>query len=163
MSNSYTTGYKEQAVQKALSRGTMSLKTIAQELGVGYSTLQKWIRIYKNMSSETNIKMSQRPQDWTKEGQFQALLDTGVMNAEQRSQYCREKGIFAHHLDEWRQYFIRAGEVVTKNDKLKLKALKEENAQLHKEVRRKDKALAETAALLVLQKKFQALLEEKES
>ena len=48
------------------------------------------------------------------------------------------------------------------NTKAELKSLKDEISSLQKEIRRKDKALAETAALLVLQKKFQALLEEKD-
>jgi hypothetical protein len=40
--------------------------------------------------------------------------------------------------------------------------LKAENKQLARELKRKDKALAEAAALLVLQKKYQALWEEKD-
>jgi transposase len=161
MSNRYTTGYKEQAVQKALRRGTVNLKTLAQDLGVGYSTLQKWIRRYKNMNPDINMKAAQSPRDWTRKEQFQALLDTGVMDTEHRSQYCREKGLFPHHLDQWRQYFLQAGEANKKDSNAKLKSLKEENTHLHKAILRKDKALAETAALLVLQKKFQALWEEK--
>jgi len=157
MSNKYPEGFKEQAVQKALSRGSMSLESLAQDLSVGYSTLQKWIRNYKNMTPEN--KKSQRPQDWTREEQFQALLDTAAMEGEQCSQYCREKGLYPHQLEEWRLSFLQTDRLANKAE---LKTLKKENADLQKEIRRKDKALAETAALLVLQKKFQALLEDAE-
>lgn len=160
MTTRYTQGFKEQAVQKALIRGMTSLESIAQELNVGYSTLQTWIRNYKKMNSET--PKSQRPRDWTKEEQLQAIIDTSTMDAERRSQYCREKGIFPHQLDAWYLSFTQPEKRAATSNKAELKTLKEENKSLHKEIRRKDKALAETAALLVLQKKFQALLEEKE-
>jgi cytidylate kinase len=43
-----------------------------------------------------------------------------------------------------------------------LKALKEENKRLEKEIRRKDKALAEAAALLILKKKAAMIFGERE-
>lgn len=162
MSTKYTLGFKEQAVQKALAQGAVSQKVMAEELNVGYSTLQKWIRDYKKMNQKTDNIKQRRPSDWISEERLQALLETVSLNVEQRSQYCREKGIFPHHLDEWRSNFINAGGKSVLPGNAELKELKEKNSLLEKELRRKDKALAETAALLVLQKKFQALLEEKE-
>lgn len=159
MSKRHTQGFKEQAVQKALIRDGKSVKTIAQELNIGYSTLQKWIREYKLVTCN---KDNQRPQDWDQKQQFQALMDTASMNVEQINQYCREKGIFPHHLDNWRNNFVKNDKKTAQSTKSDITKLKKENASLHKELRRKEKALAETAALLVLQKKFQALLEEKE-
>lgn len=157
----FTHGFKEQAVQKALTRGSKTMKTIAQELNVGYSTLERWIRDYKEMNPDKD--KSQRPQDWTKEEQFQALMDTSAMDSEQRSRYCRGKGIFPHQLDAWRLKFTQPENIAdATTNKAEIKTLKADNAALHKELRRKDKALAETAALLVLQKKFQALLEGEE-
>ena len=91
MSNKYTEGFKEQAVQKALTRGSMSLESLAQELNVGYSTIQKWIRSYKIMSSHD--KKSRRPQDWTREEQLQAIVDCSSLDETQRSEYCRQKVI----------------------------------------------------------------------
>ena len=40
MNNRFTEGFKEQAIQKALSRGALSLESLAQDLSVGYSTLE---------------------------------------------------------------------------------------------------------------------------
>lgn len=160
MSAQFSDGFKEQAVQKAFSRGTVSLEKLAHELNVGYSTLQKWIREYKKV--EKPASKNRRPQDWTAEERLQAIVETSTLDADQRSQYCREKGLFPHHLDEWRSGFIQANPKNVSVNNSELKALKQEIALLQKEIRRKDKALAETAALLVLQKKFQALLEEKE-
>ncbi|MFV1985258.1 MAG: transposase [Thiohalomonadales bacterium] len=161
MNKKFTQGFKEQAVQKALTRGSKNLDRVAQELSVGYSTLQKWIRDYKTVPPKN--KKNKRPQDWTREQQFQAIIDTGGLDIEHLSEYCREKGLYPHQLDEWRLNFLEVDTEVAKSSKLELKNLKKENAILQKELRRKEKALAETAALLVLQKKFQALLEDEES
>jgi len=161
MSNKHTQGFKEQAVQKALTRDGKSIKTIAQALNIGYSTLQKWIRDYKSMTDNDN-QSNQRPSEWSREQQLQALNDTAPMDTAQRSKYCREKGFFPHHLNQWRDNFINSGKKPGASGRENISKLKKENTALQKELRRKDKALAETAALLVLQKKFQALLAEEE-
>jgi len=159
MPKRHTQGFKEQAVHKALTRNGKSIKVIAQDLNIGYSTLQKWMREIKLV---THSKDSQRPNDWSRKQQFQALMDTASMDAAQCSQYCREKGIFPHHLDEWRENFTSSDKNSSPSSKADVSKLRKENVTLQKELRRKEKALAETAALLVLQKKFQALLEGKE-
>ncbi len=160
MNNKFTQGFKEQAVQKALTRGSKKVELLAQELSVGYSTLQKWIREYKTVNFEHT--KNKRPLDWTREQQLQAIIETAGLEATQRSEYCREKGLYPHQLDEWRLSFLAVNADVSNSSKHEIKTLKTENALLQKELRRKDKALAETAALLVLQKKFQALLEDAE-
>lgn len=161
MTKIHTQGFKEQAVQKALTRDGVSIKTIAEGLNIGYSTLQKWIREYKTMTDNNDSQPNQRPSEWGRKQQLQALIDTASMEAEQCSQYCREKGFFPHHLDQWRDNFTRSDPKTGHSTRENLNKLKKENTALQKELRRKDKALAETAALLVLQKKFQALLEDR--
>lgn len=158
MPKKHTSSFKEQAVLKALSRDGVSIKVTAQELNIGYSTLQKWMREFTTV---THVKNSQRPSDWNLNQRLQALMDTAAMDNAQCSEYCREKGIFPHHLDEWRENFI-SGDKKSSSSMTDVSKLKKENVALQKELRRKEKALAETAALLVLQKKFQALLEEKD-
>ena len=69
--------------------------------------------------------------------------------------WCREQGIFAHHLTAWRADFCNVSNSF-KHDK-NLRVLKNKNEQLKRDLARKEKALAEAAALLILQKKFNAL------
>jgi transposase len=78
-----------------------------------------------------------------------ASLDETAMN-----QLCRERGLYAHHVRQWRQDFISGATV---NERADAKGLKGEVRELKKELNRKDRALAETAALLVLQKKVSAI------
>ena len=56
-----TTSFKRQAVEKALSRGALSLESLAQDMSVGYSALQKWIRKYKQVNHKPDKE--QRPKD----------------------------------------------------------------------------------------------------
>ena len=76
--------------------------------------------------------------------------------------WCREKGLFEHQLKQWREAFCSTGEPNAHQAKAELRELKDRNEQLRRDLRRKDRALAETAALLVLQKKFRALLEDED-
>lgn len=102
---------------------------------------------------------SKRPRDWTLEERLQMLLESHGLEEEARHAWCREKGVFPHHLEQWRQDFSQGQDA--RSERVERKALKEENKRLQRELRRKEKALAESAALLVLQKKFQAFWEEK--
>jgi ABC-type taurine transport system substrate-binding protein len=76
----------------------------------------------------------------------------------------REKGLFEHQLQQWQQSFCAMGagasEANVRHAQTQLRELQAKNATLQRDLSRKDRALAETAALLVLQKKFQALLED---
>jgi hypothetical protein len=73
--------------------------------------------------------------------------------------WCRERGVFAHQLEQWKTDFCSHGDAEDQREEARaLRALKVENQSLERELLRKDKALAEAAALLVLQKKFRALL-----
>lgn len=76
--------------------------------------------------------------------------------------WCREKGLFEHQLKQWREAFCSPGEPHAHQAKAELRELKVKHEQLQRDLRRKDRALAETAALLVLQKKFRALLEDED-
>jgi transposase-like protein len=94
--------------------------------------------------------------------QVQEVYQTHALSDESRNAWCREHGLFAHQLAQWQKQFC-AGSAQTQTpeqDKTALRALRLQNAQLQRQLARKDRALAEAAALLVLQKKFQALCED---
>ena len=158
--------FKVQSVEKALSRRTdQTLQDIAKDISVGYSTLQTWIRLAKQNkleSPETNMSKELSPQSWTKSQRLEAVMDCHSLNGEQLSAYCREKGIYPHHVKEWKSGFLSENQTPDNDSKREQKKLKQENKRLQKELNRKDKALSETAALLVLSKKYQAIWGEKE-
>ena len=81
------------------------------------------------------------------------------------AEYCRQKGIYPHQLEQWRRACENANDW-DRQSNIKLKTEQKTNQKrirdLKKELQRKDKALAEAAALLVLQKKVQAIWGESE-
>jgi hypothetical protein len=110
-------------------------------------------------SPKTLQPKSKRPQDWRPEERLVALHKTYSLSGEDLNTWCRERGVFVHQLEQWKTDFCSyAGSEESREEVRALRTLKAENQRLEKEVLRKDKALAEAAALLVLQKKFRALL-----
>ncbi len=162
----YNQEFKVQSVEKALSRrADQTLKDIAEDLQVGYSTLQRWIRLAtqnKLEDPETTMSKEKSPQNWAKAQRLQAIIDCHGLNDEQLSAYCRENGIYPHHVNEWKSGFLSENQTIDSTSRQEQKKLKQENKRLQKELNRKDKALSETAALLVLSKKCQAIWGEKE-
>ena len=87
-----------------------------------------------------------------------ALHETHGLSGEPLQAWCRERGLFAHHLTSWKTAFCEAAK--TGPGTRELRCLKDENEQLKRDLVRKEKALSEAAALLILQKKFRALWED---
>lgn len=162
----FTQEFKVQSVKKALSkRPEQTLKYIADDLGVGYSTLQTWIRLAKHNKLEKPERImskEQSPQDWSKTQRLEAVMDCHGMNDEPVSSYCRENGIYPHHIKAWKTEFLSDHQGTESLSRQEQKKLRQENKRLQKELNRKDRALSETAALLVLSKKCQAIWGEKE-
>jgi len=163
MKLSYSSAFKEQAVVKVYSRGNRTIQSVADELNMNRFTLKSWIKSQvKGNRDMTNVTTPEkRPQDWRAEEQLLALQETHGLSGEEVNAWCRGHGLFPHHLSSWKVAFCHA-ETAPEHKaatKAELRDLKEENGQLKRELVRKEKALAEAAALLVLQKKFRALWE----
>ncbi|MCP4671695.1 MAG: IS3 family transposase, partial [Desulfobacula sp.] len=148
----------KEAVLKKVLQGNKPQHEIAKEFGVGKSTISKWLKEYKQNGSIKLNSKEKRPRDWTAEERMSALLKTGTMTIEARTAWCRKKGIFIHNVDQWKKDAISAMiSSSTRKPSEEVKNLKQENKNLKKDLNRKEKALAETAALLVLKKKAQEI------
>ncbi len=128
--------FKVQSVEKALSkRPDQTLNNIADDLSVGYSTLQKWIRLAKQNKlepPETMMSKEKSPQDWRKTQRLEAIMHCHSLNEKQVSSYCRENGIYPHHIKEWKTDFLsdHQGPVARQEQK----KLKQENKRLQQEL-----------------------------
>ena len=153
--------FKVQSVDKALNRSAgQTIKDVSIKLGIGFSTLQLWMRLAKNNQLEkpNNIMSKEKsPQDWTNAQRLDAILECHGLSDEQASKYCRENGIYLHHIKKWKRDIQSKKDGMTLDSNKEKKRLMRENKILKKELNRKEKALAETAALLVLSKKLEAM------
>jgi transposase len=163
MSVKFSQSFRTQAVEKALNRGSdVTLQSIADSLGVSISALSRWTLKAREHELELEpvnaMNKAKRPQDWTLEERLELVIACAALNEDRLGEYCREQGVFPHHIKQWKADFAtNKGQAQGSSLVSDMKRLKEENKALKKEVNRKDRALAETAALLVLQKKVQAI------
>lgn len=157
----YSAEFIEQALVKVHARGGRTIQSVADELGVKFETVKRWLKVHSVVRTNV-VDGERRPHEWRREEQFEALLQTHGLSEGQLNAWCRERGLFPHHLQEWRAAFCAGDTAKAKAKAASTVSLSKENAKLKKDLARKDKALAEAAALLVLQKKFQALWADEE-
>lgn len=144
---------KQAIVQKALEQKGRKIKELAQLHNIGYSTLQKWVRRYRN-NAKINTTVQMAHKELSQAEKFQHLMATASLDEVAVGIYCREQGIYSFQLKQWKEIFMTPKSVEKKQSELsELKSLRAENKALKREIRRKDSALAETSALLVLKKK----------
>ena len=154
--NRYTEGFKEQALIKVYNRtNDQTIEMVANELNINVTTLKDWMRQRKKASNKTASPTSKRPKDWRPEERLTALQQSYSLLGDDLNTWCRERGVFTHQLEQWKADFCSQSGT---SDKREVAILKTEVHSLERQILRKDKALAEAAALLVLQKKFRALL-----
>jgi len=152
----YSTEFKE-AILKKLSQSDLSVSQFARQEGINLSTLYSWQKQFKTTGFSVSKVI---PSDkWSAEEKFAVVLETATLSEVELSEYCRSKGLYSEQIKAWKQACIAANSIdVSKQIKItsESKADKKRIKQLEKELNRKEKALAETAALLVLRKKFNA-------
>jgi transposase-like protein len=158
----YSKAFVEQALVKVFNREGRTLTSVADDLGVNIHTLRYWMKNRTGIDrSMPTASPERRPQDWTGEEQLSALIETNGLTGEALQAWCREKGIFVHNLTSWRTAFCAGGKESVPVGR-EMRSLKDENVKLKRDLVRKDKALAEAAALLILQKKFRALWDDED-
>jgi transposase len=155
----YATRFKRTMIQKMVGPGRRSAWALAKESGVAQSTLSRWLReagSVGDMSEDKDQGTEQRrPQDWSAEEKLEVIAEAERLSDEERGSFLRRKGLHEAQLKEWREEALaalgsRKAESLSKAEARRIR-------ELERELKRKDKALAEAAALLVLQKKVQAL------
>ena len=147
-----------------LPPNTMAIRHLSQEEGISEATLHKW-RAEARGKGQLLPDADAGPEGWTSRDKFAAVLETAVLetavlNGADLGAYCRKRGLFAAQIQGWRVACEQANDwdrsstarlsQATKDDKKQIK-------ELERALARKEKALAETAALLVLRKKAAAI------
>ena len=143
--------FKDRVVARLLPPESAPVEVVAGEVGVGANTLERW--------RAEALSRPARERAWTAAGRFDAVVTVAAMDEAGKSVWCREHGVFPLDLAQWRQSATqalaepaeaRASPQQTARDRRRIK-------ELERELHRKDRALAETAALLVLSKKVGAI------
>jgi transposase len=154
----YSAGFKSGIISKMLPPNNVSVGQISQETGIPKDTLYSWRLKARGYRQRDIANGAAGNGGLGSEDKFNIVLETAGMNEEQLSAYCRRKGLYPDQIDGWRRQCIAANDPGNnKLDRQKLREHERQNKQLRAELRRKEKALAEAAALLVLKKKAQQI------
>jgi len=150
---------KRVIVQKALNREDQTIIQVASSLSIGLSTLERWMRQFKNGKLTDGSFVSLSKPDLIQSQKLEHLGLTANLDEVELGAYCREHGLYSFQIYEWKNEFMTEDNKSEKKEKnpSELKTLREENKHLKQELKRKEKALAEATALLVLKKKANAL------
>ena len=138
-----------------------SVARISEELGIHVITLYKWRKTWR-LQGEVVPASEKEPEGWSAADKFTVVLETAGLNATELGAYCRERGLFPEQVDRWRQAAqdANAQPLLTMAEQKDLEKRHQQDQReikrLQQELRRKDKALAEAAALLIASKKIQA-------
>jgi transposase-like protein len=161
--------FKRKLVQRMSGPEAISATALAQQVDVPQTTLSKWLRqagekaayVFPNTphrSPQVNPMKPRRPEDWSAEDKLKTVLDAQGLGDEELGVFLRQRGLHEVHLERWRQQMIeglrqKPAQQKTPSQPADLRRIR----ALEQELQRKDKALAETAALLVLKKKVQEI------
>ena len=133
----------------------MSANQLAREVGISQGTLSRWLLQSKGRMDRVKLgplPESRRPEDWSAEERLRVVMEAARLRDEELGAFLRREGIHEATLAEWKAAVLEA-----LGPQKKVSSDSRRVRELEKQLRRKDKALAETAALLVLQKKVQAI------
>ncbi|MEZ8050655.1 MULTISPECIES: transposase [unclassified Vibrio] len=149
---------KEAILKKLLPPYSMSVKEVSEEEGISTATLYHW-RQQLRRSGAAVPNSNTSSEQWSAQTKLAIVAESYSMTESELSQYCREKGLFPEQIQSWRSECMQGFKSSKEQEaeaKKQAKADKLEIKELKKDLRLKEKALAETAALLVLRKKLRA-------
>ena len=158
--NNYSISFKEAMVKKMIGAAAKSATALAGEVGVSQSTLSRWVRDYGRLGLG-GIMDQKRAGQWSGEDRMAAIIEYEKLGEEQRGRFLREKGLHEVEIAGWKQEFLESFSAEGKR-KRKSDPQQKRIKALEKELLRKEKALAEAAAILVLKKKAQAIWGDRE-
>ena len=149
---------KEAVLRRLLPPNNESITKVSREEGIPQGTLARW----KNEAKAQGIAAptGENAETWSTQDKFLIIVETASMNESDLAEYARKKGLYVEQIKAWRDACVNANGGIAReaaNLHHELKESQKARKKLEKEIQRKDKALAEAAALLVLSKKANAI------
>lgn len=145
---------KRMWVKKFLTRGSKSIDVFCRENAMSSTAIYRWVSIYGRTDDMKPIARS--PQHWTPQEKFKAVMEFDSFEPEEQGAYLRREGVHADHIEMWREKMQKSLEPESSDKKSERGEMVYKILDLEKELARKEKALAEAAALLILKKKANA-------
>lgn len=155
---------RQEIVHRLSQPGSPSIAVISEETGVPKATLYAWLSSERrlgriNQVGRTPLAMTKRAKLRSPSVKFALLGESHGLQGDALKEFCNKKGALVEELLSWRDLALSGIELAERDG---LGGTRKEHDQairdLETELRRKNDALAEAAALLILQKKTLGLL-----
>jgi transposase len=162
----YSNNFKSAMVRKLTGPKAISANALSREVGVSQTVLSRWLRLAgeqvvsvpgQSCQGPMSVTRAKRPKDWTPEEKLRVVIEAQSLSEEEFGTFLRKNGLHEAHLKEWREQILSALSQRSSRKPSKSPSEQHQIRELEKELNRKDKALGEAAALLVLQKKARIL------
>lgn len=159
----YSATFRQEMVKKLCGPARMTATQLSHQCGVPQQTLSRWLREAKLQGMSTSRKDEEtttprRPRDWSAEERLEAVAKAASMNDEELGAFLRRSGLKSADLERWKASMLKAVQPEAQRRAKRRKSEEQKRIRaLEKELLRKDRALAETAALLTLKKKAEAI------
>ena len=160
----YTAEYKASIIEKLLPPHNADVAQLSREMGIPKDTLYSWRCRAREAQGLSRVSEPGRAAErWSSEAKFTVVIETAALNEAEPGEYCRKRGLYPEQIRAWRQACEQANPGVGRPPLSETaRADRQRIRELERELRRKEQALAETAALLVLRKKARAIRGEPE-
>ena len=155
----YSPERKTAVLKRMLPPNNLAIRQLSQDEGISEATLHKWRAEARN-KGQLLPAADAVPEGWSSRDKFAVVLETAALNEADLAEYCRKRGLYPAQITAWRSACEQANDWDRVSAVRLGQATKAERKQikdLERELARKDRALAETAALLVLRKKASAI------
>ena len=152
----YSTGFRNTLLKKVLPPENRSISEVSKETGVSEQTIRNWLFRLKNdnlNSQEGEVSPEQR----SPAEKMSLIFESKTLGKESKGEWLRKNGIHSEHLVLWEQELRDQVNDKATKDKETIKDQKKKIKLLEKDLERKEKALAEMAALYTLKKKAEAI------
>ena len=160
----YSEEFKAKVVEKMMPPNARTVADVHRETGISEPTLYAWRREFQGRGHAVPADPA-NPESWSGRDKLAVVIETAALNEQALSEYCRRKALYPEQIERWKEAAMAGSadpQRLTRDERTAWQQEKKRTRELERELRRKEKALAEAAALLVLKKKAQAIWGEDE-
>lgn len=159
----YSAERKAAVLKQLLPPFNRSVAEVARQENISDVTLYTWRNQVRGRGQIVRGSQSS-PEQWSAEAKVVVVAETLPLSEVELSEYCRKKGLFPEQVKAWKEVCLdghRSSAKRSSGEREESRQDKKKIRALEKELHRKEKALAEAAALLMLRKKLNAFWDEK--
>lgn len=146
----YSSEFKDAVISKILNRGSQTIADVCRQEGLALSVGGRW---FYNRDIVPVMKKQKSSGQWTAEAKLKAVIQSNNLSEEELGIFLRKEGLHSHQVTAWRAEILSALDSFSKKPGSVKDNRDQRIRELEQDLHRKDKALAEASALLILQKK----------